>query len=91
MNPRASSRRSSPEPSSGGGGTTPGVGREAWGWSPGTPGRLDRLVGDAKSVRELFDAMPVYLVGYDGPEHTVVGTNEACRSLLGRDRRAALA
>jgi serine phosphatase RsbU (regulator of sigma subunit)/anti-sigma regulatory factor (Ser/Thr protein kinase)/ABC-type transporter Mla MlaB component len=36
-------------------------------------------------AREIFDAMPVLVLVFGGPEHRVVGANAACRTFLGRE------
>ncbi|MER7546192.1 ATP-binding protein [Spirillospora sp. NPDC127506] len=41
--------------------------------------------GDARTVRQVFDAAPAAIVGLDGPNHTVVAANAAGRGLLGAD------
>ncbi|NKZ02860.1 SpoIIE family protein phosphatase [Actinomadura latina] len=46
---------------------------------------LRRLVGDARTVRQVFEAVPAAVVGLDGPNHTVVAANAAFRGLLRHD------
>ncbi|MFA1538269.1 SpoIIE family protein phosphatase [Actinomadura monticuli] len=46
---------------------------------------LERRVGDARTVREIFEAIPAALVATSGPEHTIVAANAAYRALLGRE------
>ncbi len=48
-------------------------------------GRLRRLVGEAGSVRDAFDQLPLIVAVYGGPEHTVAATNAAMRAFFGRD------
>ena len=37
------------------------------------------------AAREIYDAMPVPVIAFAGPDHRVVAANAACRALLGRD------
>ncbi|MFA1548390.1 SpoIIE family protein phosphatase [Actinomadura chokoriensis] len=46
---------------------------------------LERRIGDARTVREVFEAIPAALVGLSGPDHTLVAANAAYRALLGHD------
>ncbi|RZU54455.1 serine phosphatase RsbU (regulator of sigma subunit) [Krasilnikovia cinnamomea] len=41
-------------------------------------------VGDADTVRAVFDEMPVLLLGMAGPEHRIVAANAAFRATTGR-------
>ncbi|WP_436532358.1 SpoIIE family protein phosphatase [Actinoplanes sp. HUAS TT8] len=45
---------------------------------------LDKDVGEADAVREVFDAAPVILCGLAGPDHRVIAANAAYRATLGR-------
>ncbi len=36
-------------------------------------------------AREIFDAVPVLVLAFGGPDHRVVAANAACRAFLGRD------
>jgi serine phosphatase RsbU (regulator of sigma subunit)/anti-sigma regulatory factor (Ser/Thr protein kinase)/anti-anti-sigma regulatory factor len=53
----------------------------------------DGVAGDAqvtprltpRSAREIYDAVPVPVLAFAGPEHRVVSANAACREFLGRD------
>lgn len=45
---------------------------------------LGRLVGDAGTVRDAFEQMPVVMVALAGPDHRIVATNAAYRSFTGR-------
>jgi serine phosphatase RsbU (regulator of sigma subunit)/anti-sigma regulatory factor (Ser/Thr protein kinase)/anti-anti-sigma regulatory factor len=60
------------------------------------PRRLEALGGDTVSealdpsaalavAREIFDAVPVLVLVFAGPEHRVVAANAACRAFLGRE------
>ncbi|NEA22793.1 SpoIIE family protein phosphatase [Actinomadura bangladeshensis] len=46
---------------------------------------LRRLIGDARTVRQVFEAAPAAVVGLEGPDHTIVAANAAWRGLLRRD------
>jgi serine phosphatase RsbU (regulator of sigma subunit)/anti-sigma regulatory factor (Ser/Thr protein kinase)/anti-anti-sigma regulatory factor len=46
--------------------------------------RAGRLVGEASVVRDVFEQLPVILLGMTGPDHRVVAMNAACRAFLGR-------
>jgi serine phosphatase RsbU (regulator of sigma subunit)/anti-sigma regulatory factor (Ser/Thr protein kinase)/anti-anti-sigma regulatory factor len=46
--------------------------------------RLDPTAALAVA-REIFDAVPVMVLVFRGPEHHVVAANAACRAFLGRD------
>ncbi len=46
--------------------------------------RAGRLVGEASVVRDVFEQLPVILMGMAGPDHRVVAMNAACRAFLGR-------
>ena len=46
---------------------------------------LNADVGDAETVRRVFDSMPLMLVGMSGPEHLFAAVNAAYRAFLGRD------
>ncbi|GAB1640621.1 SpoIIE family protein phosphatase [Krasilnikovia sp. MM14-A1259] len=41
-------------------------------------------VGDAQTVRAVFDETPVLLLGMEGPEHRIVAANAAFRATTGR-------
>ena len=47
----------------------------------------DREIGPADIVRSVFDAMPLAMLGMEGPEHRLVAVNEAYRAMV---RRSAL-
>lgn len=47
-------------------------------------GSLDKDVGQADAVREVFDSAPVILCGLAGPDHRVIAANAAYRAALGR-------
>ncbi|GIF04864.1 SpoIIE family protein phosphatase [Actinoplanes siamensis] len=47
-------------------------------------GSLDKSVGEAGAVREVFETAPILLCGLAGPEHRVIASNAAYRTLLGR-------
>jgi serine phosphatase RsbU (regulator of sigma subunit)/anti-sigma regulatory factor (Ser/Thr protein kinase) len=49
-------------------------------------GDLDGRVGVPGVVREVFDSMPLLLVGMTGPEHRVGAVNLAYRAAFGRDK-----
>lgn len=36
-------------------------------------------------AREIFDAVPVMVLAFSGPDHRVIAANAACRTFLGRD------
>jgi serine phosphatase RsbU (regulator of sigma subunit)/anti-sigma regulatory factor (Ser/Thr protein kinase)/anti-anti-sigma regulatory factor len=36
-------------------------------------------------AREIFDAVPVLVLAFGGPDHRVIAANAACRAFLGRD------
>ena len=44
----------------------------------------DREIGTAEVVRAVFDAMPLAMLGMEGPEHRLVAVNEAYRAMVGR-------
>ncbi|CNE32507.1 anti-anti-sigma factor [Mycobacterium tuberculosis] len=46
---------------------------------------LRRLIGDARTVRQVFEAAPAAVVGLAGPGHTIVAANAALRGLLRGD------
>jgi serine phosphatase RsbU (regulator of sigma subunit)/anti-sigma regulatory factor (Ser/Thr protein kinase)/anti-anti-sigma regulatory factor len=46
---------------------------------PGDPG-WDRLVGEADTVRRVFDAVPAMICALDGPRHHYVAANAAYRA-----------
>lgn len=48
---------------------------------------LDGLVGDAETVRQVFDTTSSILVAYSGDEHRIVAANAAFRALVGRDHQ----
>jgi PAS domain S-box-containing protein len=55
----------------------------------GVPGRLaddvpGLLAGDADTVRDAFEQMPVVLLALAGPDHRIVAANAAYRALTGR-------
>ncbi|MBL1079325.1 SpoIIE family protein phosphatase [Nocardia sp. 2] len=41
-------------------------------------------IGDARVVREVFEAMPFMLFGLEGPDHTCTAVNAAFRKMTGR-------
>jgi PAS domain S-box-containing protein len=47
----------------------------------GVPGRL---AGDADTVRDAFEQMPVVLLALAGPDHRIVASNAAYRAFTGR-------
>src|SRR3712207_731749 len=49
-----------------------------------------RRVGDAESVRCVFDQMPLILAGYRGAERTIVAVSEAARNRMGQQDLSAL-
>jgi serine phosphatase RsbU (regulator of sigma subunit)/anti-sigma regulatory factor (Ser/Thr protein kinase)/ABC-type transporter Mla MlaB component len=36
-------------------------------------------------AREIFDAVPVMLLAFSGPDHRIIAANAACRAFVGRD------
>ncbi|MDX3660100.1 PAS domain-containing protein [Streptomyces sp. ID05-26A] len=45
---------------------------------------LDRTVGAAEVVRQVYDEMPLMVMGYEGPEHRIIAVTGVCRTWLGR-------
>jgi serine phosphatase RsbU (regulator of sigma subunit)/anti-sigma regulatory factor (Ser/Thr protein kinase)/anti-anti-sigma regulatory factor len=46
--------------------------------------RLSQLVGEAGTVRDAFEQMPVVMVALAGPDHRIVAANAAYRAFTGR-------
>jgi serine phosphatase RsbU (regulator of sigma subunit)/anti-sigma regulatory factor (Ser/Thr protein kinase)/anti-anti-sigma regulatory factor len=49
-----------------------------------------RLVGEASVVRDVFEQLPMIVMGMAGPDHRVVAMNAACRAYLGRSDAVGL-
>ncbi len=49
-----------------------------------------QLAGDADTVRDAFDQMPVVLLALAGPDHRIVATNAAYRAFTGRSAAIGL-
>jgi serine phosphatase RsbU (regulator of sigma subunit)/anti-sigma regulatory factor (Ser/Thr protein kinase) len=49
------------------------------------PRDLDAIVGDAQTVREVFESMPLLLIGLSGPRHRYDAVNRTYRAAFARD------
>jgi PAS domain S-box-containing protein len=57
---------------------------------PDGDSELAHRAGEAAIVRDIFEEMPIMLIGLEGPEHRVVAANAACRAFVGRTEVAGM-
>jgi serine phosphatase RsbU (regulator of sigma subunit)/anti-sigma regulatory factor (Ser/Thr protein kinase)/anti-anti-sigma regulatory factor len=53
---------------------------------PAEDDQLSSRVGNADTVRRVFDALPVMVIALEGPELRISAINSACRALAGRSK-----